>query len=149
MEAKLQMVEQIAESCFGVDGTTKEDFDYLFRKRHLPETRPQKCLSACMHEQFETVSDLHPTTSFITQNVKIFQIKDGKFCRETFVALAKGVANDEKKNVVIEDIGAQCEKVVDPDRCELAGKLVICYKETAEKHGFDFHKLQNGEYNIE
>lgn len=63
--------------------------------------------------------------------------------------MIKGVANDEKKHVVIEDIGLTCEKIVDPDRCDLAGKLVICYKETAEKHGFDFQKLQNGEYQIE
>lgn len=59
------------------------------------------------------------------------------------------MANDEKKNPVIEDIGATCEKVVDPDRCELAGKLTQCYKTTAEKHGFDFQKLQNGEYKVE
>lgn len=51
------MVEHMAEVCFDKDGTTKDDFDYLFRKRNLPETRPQKCLSACMHEQFEIVSN--------------------------------------------------------------------------------------------
>lgn len=49
------MAEQFAEACFGKDDSTKQDFDYMFRKKHLPETRPQKCLSACMHEQFETV----------------------------------------------------------------------------------------------
>lgn len=49
------MAEQFAEACFGKDDSTKQDFDFMFRKKHLPETRPQKCLSACMHEQFETV----------------------------------------------------------------------------------------------
>lgn len=49
------MAEQMAESCFGKDGSTKADFDFLFRKRNMPDTRPQKCLSACMHEIFETV----------------------------------------------------------------------------------------------
>lgn len=80
---------------------------------------------------------------------KNFQIKDGKFQKETFVGMLKSVANDEKKEPIIEDIGNTCETVVDPDRCELAGKLCICYKETAEKHGFDFQKLQRGEYKIE
>ncbi|XP_063706548.1 general odorant-binding protein 28a-like [Culicoides brevitarsis] len=121
-EGKIQMLEQMTEPCFEKDGSTREDFNYMVRKRNLPSTKPQKCLSACMHENFET-------------------IKDGKFNRESFEGMMKSVANDEKKYPIIEDIGATCEKIVDADRCELAGKLVTCYKEVAAKHGIDYHNL--------
>lgn len=118
-----EMLEKFASLCYGQDGTTKEDFEFVFIQGKDPETMPQKCLITCMQEKVEI-------------------IKDNKFQPETFKQITKASIDDSQHDPIIDDIAKVCSAVTDANRCEQGMKLSLCYKETAEKHGVDFKKLQ-------
>lgn len=48
---------------------------------------------------------------------------------------------DEKAIEVIKTLHADCGSITDADRCELAGKVMVCSNESLIKQGIDPKKL--------
>lgn len=59
---------------------------------------------------------------------------------ETIVDMAKMVLKDEKKVNTAREIATECGGVTDPDRCELAYKMMDCAVKAAEKRGINFRE---------
>lgn len=70
------------------------------------------------------------------------QIKNNKPDLDGSIALAKMThPGDEKAIEVIKTLHADCGSITDADRCELAGKVMVCSNESLIKQGIDPKKL--------
>uniref|UniRef100_A0A182N543 Odorant-binding protein 13 n=1 Tax=Anopheles dirus TaxID=7168 RepID=A0A182N543_9DIPT len=118
VEAAKEMLRGLAAECKNKEGASDDDVEGFVDDK-MPETRTQKCLAACMQEQFA--------------------ISNGKeFQQDGFVEVAKVlVKGDEKKMELAKEIGNDCKDVKNDDRCELAVDIMNCLKESAEKHGIE------------
>ncbi|XP_058129916.1 general odorant-binding protein 28a-like [Anopheles ziemanni] len=116
-EAK-EMLRGLASECKGKEGASDDDVDG-FVNDVPPKTRTEKCLVACMQEQFGL------------SNGKAFQV-DG------FMELSKVfMKGDDSKVAIAKEIGDDCKDVANDDRCELAVDILNCLKASAEKHGIE------------
>ncbi|XP_058062723.1 general odorant-binding protein 19d-like [Anopheles bellator] len=111
-----QMLRGLTAECKTKEGASDTDVDG-FVNDEAPETRTQKCLVACMQEQFG--------------------VSDGKaFQTDGFMELSKVfMKGDEAKVELAKEIAVDCKDVTNEDRCELAVSIMNCLKDSAEKHG--------------
>lgn len=112
------MMKGMAADCKEKEGATDADVDDMIAK-NMPSTKPAKCLTACMMDQFGVV---RMTTFKNIVNIwqygwYSFQIADGKFSPEGLVEVAKlATENDEEKVKVAGEIADECKDVTDADR---------------------------------
>ncbi|XP_049284032.1 general odorant-binding protein 19d-like [Anopheles funestus] len=118
VEQAKEVIRGLAAECKTKEGATDDDVEGFVNDK-IPDTRTQKCLTACMQEQFGI------------SNGNAFQ-EDG------FIEIAKMLMKgDESKVEIAKQIAADCKDVTNDDRCELALDIMTCLKDSAEKHGIE------------
>ncbi|KFB36232.1 hypothetical protein ZHAS_00003343 [Anopheles sinensis] len=113
-----EMLRGLASDCKAKEGASDDDVDG-FVNDVPPKTRTEKCLVACMQEQFGV------------SNGKTFQV-------EGFLELSKVLMKgDDSKMETAKEIADDCKAMANDDRCELAVDILNCLKDSAEKHGIE------------
>lgn len=112
-EAK-EMFKNMSQDCKEQEKASDADVDTMINEKY-PESKEGKCLIACMQEQFQIV-------------------EKGAFSKDGYMAVASMACGDNEEMCgKAKEIGEECEKVSDPDRCEQGIKIAKCMEEGAKK----------------
>ncbi|XP_053671798.1 general odorant-binding protein 28a-like [Anopheles nili] len=114
-----EMLRGLAAECKTKEGASDADLEVFINDEPLA-TPQQKCLAACLMEQFGA--------------------SDGKSFQEAgFIEVGKMYLKDDSAKIeLLTQIAADCKQVANADRCELAVQISTCLKDSAAKHGMAF-----------
>lgn len=122
LDERMGIVMDMARTCQKQEKSTDADLNELM-KYEMPSTHSAKCLHACLLES-------------------VGLLVDGKPSVENAVHLARFASkNDPEMVKLTREIATECESTTDPDRCEMAYKMIKCSLQASIKRGFDPKKL--------
>lgn len=113
--------------CMEREGANEDDLANVLNGT-LPETRAEKCLSACLGEQYGTVS----CNFFIHFILLIFYFYSLQIVNNSlspfgfFEFVEPQINNDTQTLKLIVDIIKNCGSIYDEDACEAAAKIFEC-----------------------
>lgn len=117
--------ESAHRACLVQEGATEEDLSSLLNGT-IPETKAEKCLSACLGETYGTVSNQLMARGGVDLII-LHQIVNNSLSAYGFYEFVKPqVGNDTEKLKIVMEIVKICGRVYDDDRCEASAKIHEC-----------------------